>query len=287
MKKSILSIVGILALAAGANAQVIYEGFAYATGALSNGTGGANGGFSAGWTSGANGPTVISGSLTPSATMRTGYATTGNAVQSFTGNGSNVDWVSTRAMSTSISLDSSSTTYFSFLVLGDWTTLGNSRGFNVGFTSSATALSTNAVTIKKDFNTTNLIGAVGGNNIGGNFTGALSDNTVSFVVGKLVTSNSGNETLSFTAYRSGLTGYTSVNATETWAISNVDLGSLTGSLTHFAFTGRVNDNSMVYRFDEFRTGATWDAVTIPEPTTWALLAGGMAALVIYRRRRGV
>lgn len=195
MKKSILSIVGILALAAGANAQVIYEGFAYAPGLLSNGTGGASGGFSAGWSTTANTPSVISGSLTPSATMRSGYATTGNAVQTVAGTGSNLDWVSTRAMSTSINLDSNSTTYFSFLVLGDWTTLSNSRGFNVGFTSSNSSLSPNAVTIKKDFNTVNLIGAVGGNNTGGNFSNALADNTVSFVVGKLNTSSSGNETL--------------------------------------------------------------------------------------------
>ncbi|GAB4170946.1 MAG: hypothetical protein Fur0032_10010 [Terrimicrobiaceae bacterium] len=283
MKKTILSIIGVAALAAGANAQVIYEGFAYTPG--TNNLNGQNGGsgFSAAWSDASvtDNLSISSGSLVPTATMRTGYATTGNKTASPTGGGSNVDFIGTRQMSTSINLDSTSTTYFSFLVLGDWTTLGSSRGFNVGFTGSATSLSTNAITIKKDFNTQTLFSAVGGNHTGTGVSNAITDNTVTFVVGKLVTTNSGNDQLSFISYA----GAETVANTETWDISNVSLGSLTGSLTHFVFSGRVNDNSMFYQFDEFRTGATWDAVTIPEPTTWALLAGSLTALVVFRRRR--
>ena len=283
MKKLILSTLGIAAIAVSANAQVIYDGFDYTPG--SNNLNGQNGGsgFSAAWSdaSTTDNISVTAGSLVPSATMRAGYSTSGNKTASPTGAGANLDFTATRQMTTSINLDATSTTYFSFLVLGDWTTVGNSRGFNVGFTSSATGLSTNAVTVKKAFNTTNLFAAVAGTETGTGISGGINDNQVTFVVGKLDTTN-GADTLSLISYAGGTE---TVAATETWDISNVALGSLTGSLSHFVFTGRVNDTGMFYNFDEIRVGSSWDAVTVPEPTTWALLAGSLTALVVFRRRR--
>lgn len=61
--------------------------------------------------------------------------------------------------------------------------------------------------------------------------------------------------------------------------------------TH-TFTGGFNINEIglgadtpLYRFDEFRLGNSWADVTpIPEPSTYAMLGLGLAALLILRRR---
>lgn len=282
MKSVIVTSIALSLTASAQAALVVSEPFDYTAGtnnlnAQSGGTG-----FSGAWNdaSATDNLSITTGSITPSATMRAGYATSGNKLQSPTGAAANLDFTATRSLSNSINLDAASTTYFSFLVLGDWTTLGNSRGFNVGFTGSSTALSSNAVTIKKDFNTQNLIAAVGGTNTGSSVPNSLADNTATLVIGKLVTTN-GADTLSFISYA----GAEAVATTETWDSSNIALGSLTGSLTHLAIAGRVNDTGMFYRFDEVRVGDSWDDVTgvVPEPTS---LAGvGLVAMGMLRRRR--
>jgi hypothetical protein len=260
--------------------MLLYEGFNYTAGNIEGQSGGGSAGFSGAWDDIATTLEITvpsPGGLTSTAYTSRGFAQVGLSLKSPVGAATNDDFTATRQLSTAISLDANATHYYSFLVKGDWTTLGNSRGFNVGFTSSATALSTNAVTIKKDFNTQNLIAAVGGINTGSSVTNTVTNNQVRFVVVKLVTT-SGADTLSFISYLPGET----VHSSESFAAANVALGSLTGSLTHLIITGRVNDSAMYYEFDEFRVGPTWDSVTTPEPASLSLLA--FSSLLLRRRR---
>lgn len=270
-------------ISASARGQMLFEPFNYTAGNIEGATGGGSFGFFAAWDDTATSPEISvpsPGGLTSTAYTSRGFAQVGLSLKSPVGAGANDDFIATRQLSTAISLDADATHYYSFLVKGDWTTLGNSRGFNVGFTASATGLSTNAVTIKKNFNTTTLIAAVGGNNTVTGQTSGIPDNEVRFVVVKIVTSASGSDTLSFESFGASVT----VPGSESFAVANVALGSLTGSLTHLIITGRVNDSGMYYEFDEIRAGSTWDSVTTPEPVSLSLLA--FSSWLMGRRRRG-
>jgi len=79
----------------------------------------------------------------------------------------------------------------------------------------------------------------------------------------------------------------------TWNI--VDVASLTetfggtfqvfstlGSFTNNAGVWSITENSVTYEFSQSLGTLT----VIPEPSTWALLAGSLTALMIFRRRRG-
>ncbi len=98
-------------------------------------------------------------------------------------------------------------------------------------------------------------------------------------------------------------------ATETIRIVvNPNLDNITindGSVTATAQAGRLSDNMWValgleagndgggwgargaeFLFDEFRLGTSWDAVAVPEPSTYAMILGLLAAgFIVYRRRR--
>ncbi len=62
------------------------------------------------------------------------------------------------------------------------------------------------------------------------------------------------------------------------------LGSTSwNDINNVGFTGGA---SATGTFDEIRVGTTFaDVSPIPEPTTWALLAGSLTALMVFRRRR--
>ena len=69
---------------------------------------------------------------------------------------------------------------------------------------------------------------------------------------------------------------------ETITVAN-NLGFNTISLGA-GFNGGA-DTTATGWFDEVRVGTTWESVTIPEPSTWAMLTGGLIALTVLRRRR--
>jgi len=106
------------------------------------------------------------------------------------------------------------------------------------------------------------------------------------VVLRLDVNASGNETL--TAW------YAANNATvltEALAPANIgDFWSSESDLDTFALQGLASGNGSTNLgyFDEMRFGTTLDSVTtlaVPEPSTWALLAGSFAAFVLFRRYR--
>jgi len=59
------------------------------------------------------------------------------------------------------------------------------------------------------------------------------------------------------------------------------------SLVSVAFTAATLDGGETIRWGDTRISTSWaDVTAVPEPTTWALLAGSLTALMVFRRRRG-
>jgi hypothetical protein len=108
--------------------------------------------------------------------------------------------------------------------------------------------------------------------------------TIWQVVLRLDVNASGNETLTAWYAADGAT-----SLTQGLAPTNVgNIWSSAASLEYFALQVRGGGASsgQIGTFDEMRFGTTLGSVTaIPEPSTWALLAGSLTALVIFRRRR--
>ncbi len=79
-----------------------------------------------------------------------------------------------------------------------------------------------------------------------------------------------------------------VNPTLGGTLGTADASISGGDFAITCFNTRP-DTANVFIFDELRIGESYADVTpytvIPEPTTWALLAGSLTALVVFRRRR--
>lgn len=95
---------------------------------------------------------------------------------------------------------------------------------------------------------------------------------------KLSISAAGQDSLSFKVYTSADTIPVLEPAWDYTATA-----SLAGNFTGIGF--RNGSGQTDFKSDEFRLGTTWAAATVPEPTTWVLLAGSLTALMIFRRRR--
>ncbi len=63
--------------------------------------------------------------------------------------------------------------------------------------------------------------------------------------------------------------------------------ALSGSLAmnYLGFKFQNADIGDSFALDEIRIGASWSDVAVPEPTTWALLAGSLTTIMVFRRRR--
>lgn len=280
--KKLWTAFGTLAIAAGVALGSAIDQINYSTGNLDGQTGGGSSGFAGAWDDTAGTPeiTVDAGSLVPSATMRTGYATAGNSVKSPVGAGANDDFFASRQLTTAIDMNSGNTYYFSFLVSGSWTDQSTKRGWNVGFSTVGNGL-TGGITIKNAYNTSNLSYASAGTETGFTAVTDFSSGNAYFIVGKMATSNGGNDLLSFKVYGPSET----VAATEEWDVANNTIVS-SSSLGYLVIQGRVYNTGSFYKFDEIRVGDTWDSVTIPEPGSASLILGaGLIALARRLRRR--
>lgn len=269
MKKIIKSLIvaGSLAVAGtSANAQLLYDGFNYSAGNLAGnngGTGSWNGTTS--WAGGTENQVNTTG-LT-----YTGLTTSGGLVEDTSA--SHTVTNASRGMGNQSSVfTDGSTNWFSFLIRPGATF--TNWGFGIGNSAGATS------------------GGFGLNVSSGNFTaraGATSSANTAFtwtsgttflVVGSMTTSTSGNETTTIWINPT-IGGVSPVGGTSATVSGNI--GTLPGATATMAFGG--GNQAQVFAFDEVRFGTSFSSVTIPEPTTWALLAGSLTALVIFRRRR--
>jgi hypothetical protein len=218
---------------------------------------------------------ITSGSLSvPSGVV--GLSTNGNSA-TLSNSGSQV--AAFRSFGTSYSTASDTNLWFSFLYRpGGSGAVGINEGislFNGG---------TEALFFGSDGSGALVIRAVGGqsSNSGDQFANTLVDAT-------------SNQTFQIVANIQGTTGYTIwVNPTGFNSGSGTPTGgttaSLTSNLTTFAFNSiRLGDDTSssaqgVATFDEFRM-ATTAAEVVPEPSTWALALGGLAAFAWQRSRR--
>lgn len=77
---------------------------------------------------------------------------------------------------------------------------------------------------------------------------------------------------------------TSTTTPGTPTATMTDLDSFS-SLSSIGFRlALVESNADTYLIDEIRVGTSWDAVVIPEPSTFILVGAALTALVLFRRR---
>ncbi len=264
-------------------AVLVYDGFTNYSDPLGLQNGGT--GFGSSWQ---NGPVSNGGTdaVSSSATLNDGNldAPSGYVFQSGSSsgsdvNGSHIDLTGGAIRnlgSNRIDLGTDQTRYFSFLF--NQSGSGSGGVLNVAFLSSSTLgrriweSGTSSSSMSLDFgNDSSSAGGVG-------FT-AGSD---SLVVGKLVSSAAGVDTVSLSLWDRG----SSISGEPmSWDLSGtVEVGDQDAVINRVYLTGGNNGN--FDRVDEFIIGNSFADVTgvIPEPSTFALLAMAMLGLLFQRRR---
>jgi hypothetical protein len=243
-------------------------------------------GFSGAWYSAntdATGPSISSTNLSFSNSSGT-VATAGGSV--FIGSGLGVAGRVNRNLATPIGLDSDTTVYISLMMQNSLTSnTSQYRAFELNRASIDNNDDSNRILqlglSNGDFGTTNYGFRINNNNsLRGNF--GISNTNTNFFVIKL--------TLSSTALSDSITVWANPTnlSSETLSGSGVGFSGLTlsntgNSIGRIQFAGFTAGTT---NFDAVRIGDSWQAVTtIPEPSTWALIAISLTALTILRRRR--
>ena len=101
-------------------------------------------------------------------------------------------------------------------------------------------------------------------------------NTTYYMVGKITTSSTGNDTIQFSWYAPGDT----VPLAESWMLTGS--ADLTGDYDYLSINaGGFSDS----RFDEIRVADTWESAVAPVPEPSSTLLLGLSSVVFFRRRR--
>lgn len=280
MNSKLSLLLATAALGAGSvSAQALFtENFDYTVGALgSNGAWGNTFNFAANTVSGSATATVVSGSITNNANP---FATVGNSL-SMTGS---VNFNKFTA-APRIAANTNDTLFFSFMATTSATggstffkfvESGINGGYNVfEFGSNASGQ------WQFDGAYGNGGGGTGNRVSAGSGASAFAQSASFFVVGKIVTSNTGNDQAFVQVYNnSGMVSGTdnlSVSNTLNWSVNRTD-----GRASNILL---VNNSSALV--DGIRIGNSYaDVAPIPEPSSFAALAGlGALGLVGLRRRR--
>ncbi len=289
--------VGSLALALSAStsvAQLIaYENFNTTAGAnnIADSSGTGSSGFSTNWTTigDANGGNVINPGYT-----YTGLTTAGNRAQVFNSDAAATYFYRTLSTPFTVAANSTGTVWGSFLIQGTAAASGGMAA-TIGFfdVAAPTASTTSGMTIGAVGSNTNYRvanRALDTSGSGSVLTTTTSAGTYQLAVFKFtIDTNAGaNETISLwlnpnLALFNGTEGSLGTAALAAQSLGNMGIGAISS----IAFgSNYVSTGSPTLGLDEIRLGSTLGSVVvIPEPSTWALLAGSLAALTVLRRRR--
>lgn len=277
MKPQILSIAAIGTLAiTSLQAQSVVETFNYTPGTINQtattGTG-QTGNWSANYNSAANATADFVSKTWLSSGITNYTASTGTVGLTGDTNGDRGVF----QMSSSIDFDSNGTYYFSYLQRRD-TTGGN----------GVFALSNNTQGFFNDLVRVNNVGGTaivsGLDNVSGGTpvtgTNIFTNTTADWlVIGRITTVAAGNDTFELAAVADG--GTVAATFDSLTGIDTIQ-DTVTGSANYVGFWNFNDTNTMT--FGSVRIGDTYAAV-IPEPSSFALLAGAFGLLTVLRRRR--
>ena len=276
MKKFLLPVIGLLALSAGAHAQVLYDGFNYTD--ATNLVGQVNPGNGQTWTeiaAGTNPATISSGGLTYGdlvtttgrVSMPAFSSSTQDAGISFTNTTPDIFYSFIFRIDNAVSM---STTFQTFTAVAN----GATNGLGIAIRQNSVTAGTFDLGIHKRANT------------GSAETTAalqtLATGTYFVVVNYVTNGGVGDDVMNIwlNPTNASLGGGSAPSAT----FSSTAGTDTTTQWNQFRLSPPNQIGASF--FDEVRVGTTWASVTpVPEPSTWALLAIGMTALVIFRRRR--
>lgn len=253
------------------HAQIVYDFNVSQADYNANFTGPATNNYSAAWQ--AAGGVLNTGSLDNDANSRTGYYAT--SVGQFL-NTNDSYFVSTRALiNTSVSTNGSN------LRVGfqmDPTQTIGGGGF-IGATLNTSANNgTNATAMNLGFDSRN---NVGGSTISGNDTsfGVTTDDTWYELKLTLTYNGSNNFTGVVDLYSWGVDGNTGGALVDTYNTGTISRSSLVSTNIYGGFQSSQNNQGFrIETLDNFSMTA------VPEPSTYAMLAGALTTLMVFRRR---
>jgi hypothetical protein len=170
-------------------------------------------------------------------------------------------------LTTAVNFDSNSEVYFSFLA--------RSNGGSSGLISLETSAGVEKARLYQTVGGPAMTASIGDTPAGiGNRFG--NDGIDVLVIGRITTVASGSDTIAIDIVQNTQTIAGSFTADASASAVT------TGSANYIEFWNFANAGG---RIGEFRMGSTYDSVTIPEPSTFALVGIALGALVFFRRRK--